>query len=224
MFTQHPLNPRPGSRRINRESILRQISHQPLKAAREREYLWHVSNGAHHPHVDVQSYSPAFASRGRKIRCDGAKPKCYHCSRRQVNQECTYDSIPKRRGPDRTQRARVSGTRQEIDRGPYSRRRRCLPTTVDKAGSSNGTQQPRVVAKPSLPDTLQPQQCDAYIDTLDPGFELLENVAGFSISDARDHSQMLTVDSASTGYAVSRPFLQPGYIVNCILVFRPRRT
>lgn len=155
-------------------------------------------------------------SRGRKIRCDGAKPKCYHCSRREGNKECTYDAIPKRRGPDRIQRARTSGTRQATDGGPPPRRRRYGPTTVDRerAGSENEshsiTQWPRVPAKPSVLDTLSvyPQQDDVCIHTLDPGFELL---AGFSTPNLRNHSEMLTVDSASTGHTVSRHFLPFDY-------------
>jgi hypothetical protein len=158
-------------------------------------------------------------SRGRKIRCDGAKPKCYHCSRREGkgNKECTYDAIPKRRGPDKTQRARTSGTRQETDGGPLPRRRHRGPITVDQAGSeSDGiTQQPRVT---SILDTFEnstlfihPQQYDACIHTLDPGFELLESMAGFSTVDPCNLSQMLTVDSASTRHTVSRPSLLSGY-------------
>lgn len=72
--------------------------------------------------------------RGRKIRCDGAKPKCYHCSQRDGNKECTYDVLPKRRGPDRIQRARTSGKRQETDGGPPPRRRRRGP---DQAASES---------------------------------------------------------------------------------------
>jgi hypothetical protein len=62
-------------------------------------------------------------------------------------------------------------------------------------------------------DTLfaHPQQDDVNIDTLDPGFELLEHMAGFSTANTRNHSQILTVDSVSTGYAVSKPFLSPGH-------------
>ncbi len=56
LFTQHLLNPGPGSRSkilLDRELILRQISHQPPKAGHEREYFWHVFNGTHHLHNDV---------------------------------------------------------------------------------------------------------------------------------------------------------------------------
>jgi len=155
---------------------------------------------------------------------------CYHCSRRGGNKECTYDTIPNRRGPDRTQRARTSGTRQETDGRPPPRRRRRVPITVDQAGSeSDGiTQQPPVTAKPLILDPSEdstlfdhPHQYDVSIQTLDPGFELLESMAGYSTANPLDLSQMLTVDSASTGHVVSRPFCHQA-IANCILALRRR--
>jgi hypothetical protein len=61
-------------------------------------------------------------SRNRKIRCDGAKPACEVCSKRGVS-ECSYDTAPKRRGPDR-----APGARQRVpidsDGKPIRRRRR----------------------------------------------------------------------------------------------------
>jgi Fungal Zn(2)-Cys(6) binuclear cluster domain len=67
-------------------------------------------------------------SRTRKIRCDGAKPTCHNCSRRSTNggATCSYDSAPKRRGPDKTPGARqrtARDTNQE-DIGTVRRRRR----------------------------------------------------------------------------------------------------
>ncbi|EJD03209.1 uncharacterized protein FOMMEDRAFT_168239 [Fomitiporia mediterranea MF3/22] len=43
--------------------------------------------------------------RARKIRCDSTRPSCNNCIRRQ--NECQYDAVPKRRGPDKR-----PGTRQ----------------------------------------------------------------------------------------------------------------
>uniref|UniRef100_A0A0W0G457 Zn(2)-C6 fungal-type domain-containing protein n=1 Tax=Moniliophthora roreri TaxID=221103 RepID=A0A0W0G457_MONRR len=43
--------------------------------------------------------------RGRKIRCDSTRPVCNNCVRR--SNECEYDAVPKRRGPDKR-----PGTRQ----------------------------------------------------------------------------------------------------------------
>lgn len=69
-------------------------------------------------------------SRTRKIRCDGAKPQCHNCSRRSKSgDECTYDAVPKRRGPDKTPGARQRMARDahvgsESDVAASRRRRR----------------------------------------------------------------------------------------------------
>jgi len=57
-----------------------------------------------------QPYSNIFLSsstlsRSRKIRCDSTRPVCNNCVRR--SNECEYDLVPKRRGPDKR-----PGTRQ----------------------------------------------------------------------------------------------------------------
>ncbi|KAF8073616.1 hypothetical protein FPV67DRAFT_1478620 [Lyophyllum atratum] len=73
-------------------------------------------------------YVACVQCRGRKIRCDGAKPVCHNCSRRTAgNNECDYDPTPKRRGPDKTPGARQRVARdgnEETDGGPVRRRRR----------------------------------------------------------------------------------------------------
>ena len=51
---------------------------------------------------DCSQHHPS--SRSRKIRCDGAKPKCQKCVRR--SSDCDYDAAPKRRGPDKKPGAR----------------------------------------------------------------------------------------------------------------------
>lgn len=68
-------------------------------------------------------------SRTRKIRCDGAKPICLHCSRRSTTNPddstlCTYDSAPKRRGPDKNPGSRQRISAHESTHGGKVRRRR----------------------------------------------------------------------------------------------------
>lgn len=69
-----------------------------------------------------------MCSRTRKIRCDGAKPQCHNCSRRSKNgEDCTYDAVPKRRGPDKTPGARQRMAREAragSEGGVAARRRR----------------------------------------------------------------------------------------------------
>lgn len=80
------------------------------------------------PKLSVNLWLAIFqTSRTRKIRCDGAKPTCHNCGRRvNGSNECSYDAVPKRRGPDK-----VAGARQRMARevrngieGTVSRRRR----------------------------------------------------------------------------------------------------
>ncbi|KAH9176032.1 hypothetical protein EDB89DRAFT_1846911 [Lactarius sanguifluus] len=98
--------------------------------------------------------------RGRKIRCDGAKPVCHHCCQRGGNEPCTYDSQPKRRGPDRVQGARTRGTGPKEGDGEPARRKRRRPPTVDQdttpqeATSSYGINLPLATASPSALDIL----------------------------------------------------------------------
>ncbi|KAG1822857.1 uncharacterized protein BJ212DRAFT_1264145 [Suillus subaureus] len=75
-------------------------------------------------------YVACLQCRTRKIRCDGAKPQCHNCSRRSKSgDECTYDAVPKRRGPDKTPGARQRTARDahvgsESDAAVSRRRRR----------------------------------------------------------------------------------------------------
>ncbi|KAH9922814.1 uncharacterized protein BXZ73DRAFT_91534 [Epithele typhae] len=78
-------------------------------------------------------YVACVQCRGRKIRCDGAKPVCHNCSRRSENpQLCNYDAAPKRRGPDRVPGARQRGIPGQTGERPPRRRRR--PPPPDAAG------------------------------------------------------------------------------------------
>ncbi|KAG1751227.1 hypothetical protein EDB19DRAFT_1628599 [Suillus lakei] len=75
-------------------------------------------------------YVACLQCRTRKIRCDGAKPQCHNCSRRsKIGDECSYDAVPKRRGPDKTPGARQRMARDahvgsESDVAASRRRRR----------------------------------------------------------------------------------------------------
>ncbi|KAH8104576.1 hypothetical protein BXZ70DRAFT_921504 [Cristinia sonorae] len=74
-------------------------------------------------------YVACVQCRSRKIRCDGAKPICHNCSRRTgspstLPPDCTYDTVPKRRGPDRNPGARQRHPGQETSEGGKVRKRR----------------------------------------------------------------------------------------------------
>lgn len=156
----------------------------------------------------LPSYSPpssSFSSRGRKIRCDGAKPVCYHCCQREGDEQCTYDALPKRRGPDRVQGARTRGTRPREEDGESPIRRRRPPATFDQdtmpsqeASSSYGIKRPLVTANPSaldilgdpVPDVHQ-QNAGAQNHSLEVNvFQSLES--GVRLSSTASHDQTPT--------------------------------
>jgi len=98
-------------------------------------------------------FSTFMHSRTRKIRCDGAKPICHNCSRRSTGSggTCSYDSAPKRRGPDKTPGARQRAGRdasQETDADVVTvhRRRRkrdtSLPSKSDIRSTGEGDADP----------------------------------------------------------------------------------
>lgn len=151
-----------------------------------------------------------LSSRGRKIRCDGAKPVCYHCSQRDGDEQCSYDSLPKRRGPDRIQGARTRGTRAQEDGEPRRRRRHPVVTVEQAAGGgSRNIGRPSIAAEPSTIDTLgdttvfvHPQQNGVRPDGQEPNrFEVLENSVEFS--STASSGQMLVLASTSSGHSVS---------------------
>ena len=104
-----------------------------------------------------------YPSRSRKIRCDGAKPICHNCSRRsdQTN-PCTYDSEPKRRGPDKTPGARqrsLTGS-QEGEPRRRTRRRTVDDPSVVNAADPKGkalAQDPVPLTARSLPSPISPR-------------------------------------------------------------------
>jgi hypothetical protein len=126
---------------------------------------------------------------------------CFHCVQREEN-ECTYDTLPKRRGPDKIRGARSRAAGPEDGGEPPPRRRRRRPTTVDQAASANHDPQQYGVLNEVDPD---------------PGFELLEGSALFGTT-ASDN-EMLTVESGVTGHTVSILLVPLWFVINCMLAF-----
>lgn len=165
------------------------------------------------------SYNPlslTFSSRGRKIRCDGAKPVCYHCCQREGSEPCSYDPLPKRRGPDRVQGARTRGPKPKEGDGERRRRRRRPPPTVDQeatppqeAGSSYGMERPSVTTDPSALDTHGDPVPDVHQQSAaEPNRTLEINVlqalgSGVRLSSAVSHDRTLTRDPTRSRNPVS---------------------
>ncbi|KAK2459632.1 hypothetical protein APHAL10511_008277 [Amanita phalloides] len=101
-------------------------------------------------------YVACLQCRMRKIRCDGAKPVCHNCNRR-ANSECEYDSLPKRRGPDRIPGVRqriVGGSRNQLTDASQTRRRRRVQEIRDNRLATSGFEDisinPLVLQAPDL--------------------------------------------------------------------------
>ncbi|RXW24529.1 hypothetical protein EST38_g1353 [Candolleomyces aberdarensis] len=98
-------------------------------------------------------YVACIQCRTRKIRCDGAKPACHNCGRRTTgNNECTYDPVPKRRGPDKTPGARQRMARDAQDEADGARRRRRRDTSAtDMTSASTSSTRSASTPRPEIP-------------------------------------------------------------------------
>jgi len=70
------------------------------------------------------SVTDGLFSRSRKIRCDSTRPNCQNCIKR--GNECVYDKVPKRRGPDKRPgtRKRSCKKRQSDGSDPQPKKKR----------------------------------------------------------------------------------------------------
>ncbi|EAU85892.2 hypothetical protein CC1G_02915 [Coprinopsis cinerea okayama7 len=124
-------------------------------------------------------YVACIQCRTRKIRCDGAKPTCHNCSRRTTgNNDCTYDSVPKRRGPDKCPGARqrsARGANGEVV-GPRRRRRTTRSDTTASNSDTNANTiskqapavEPLVQALPQSPLDPGPHPINAHANQPHP--------------------------------------------------------
>jgi len=115
--------------------------------------------------------SHLISSRTRKIRCDGAKPVCHNCGRRtNGDNECNYDPIPKRRGPDKTPGARqrmARDVRNEVDSSSSTRRRR---RARDNSASTTHQEHPtRQSSIPGSPPARKHSSDNSNSLSLSPG-------------------------------------------------------
>ncbi|KAA1468777.1 hypothetical protein DENSPDRAFT_915286 [Dentipellis sp. KUC8613] len=103
-------------------------------------------------------YVACLQCRSRKIRCDGARPVCHNCGQRGEN-DCNYDSAPKRRGPDKVQGARTRTTKRKEEEGvPVRRKRRRTGSTAnaDHVVPTQATTSEADGRPPLIPDSAAP--------------------------------------------------------------------
>lgn len=127
---------------------------------------------------------------------------CYHCSQRDGGEQCSYDALPKRRGPDRIQGARTRGTKP--NEGGEPRRRRRHTVTVEQAagGGSYGIRRPSVSTEPSTLDaTIVAHTQQSVVAVGSDDFDLLESSVQFS--STIPSNQILALESTSHGHPVS---------------------
>jgi hypothetical protein len=75
--------------------------------------------------------------RGRKIRCDSARPVCTNCHRRK--NLCEYDAAPKRRGPDKRPGTRRRSCKKRPADGSTSPARKQKKTAVENSSTEDGS-------------------------------------------------------------------------------------
>ncbi|KAJ7055843.1 hypothetical protein C8F01DRAFT_447310 [Mycena amicta] len=64
-------------------------------------YAYPDSSSASSSSPPLSSVIACQQCRRRKVRCDSIRPACGNCLRRKTPEECVYDAVPRRRGPDK---------------------------------------------------------------------------------------------------------------------------
>ncbi|KDR67042.1 hypothetical protein GALMADRAFT_1133694 [Galerina marginata CBS 339.88] len=98
--------------------------------------------------------------RSRKIRCDSTRPVCNNCHRR--SNDCEYDLVPKRRGPDKRPGTRQRSCKKRPADGsapPPPKRKR---TTAERSTEQRELPPSRV--KENLQDSKRPSPTSRHVD------------------------------------------------------------
>ena len=93
------------------------------------------------------SYPVHITSRSRKIRCDSTRPTCNNCARR--SNECEYDLVPKRRGPDKRPGTRQRSCKKRPADGSTP------PRSKRKRTSSDQIIDPQEIPAPRVKENVQ---------------------------------------------------------------------
>jgi hypothetical protein len=98
-------------------------------------------------------------SRSRKIRCDSTRPVCNNCARR--SNECEYDLVPKRRGPDKRPGTRQRSCKKRPADGSTPPRAKRKRTSTDQITEPQDIPPPSRV-KENLQDSKRSSPVDRY--------------------------------------------------------------
>ncbi|KAI9508507.1 hypothetical protein F5148DRAFT_890384 [Russula earlei] len=108
--------------------------------------------------------------RSRKIRCDSTRPNCQNCIKR--GNECVYDKVPKRRGPDKRPgtRKRSCKKRQSDGSDPQpKKKRRTDPVDQVTTAHAGYTLHEAYYVKPSPSSTQTPSTSRPSRSEIQPG-------------------------------------------------------
>ncbi|KAH6912789.1 hypothetical protein BKA70DRAFT_1097562 [Coprinopsis sp. MPI-PUGE-AT-0042] len=177
-------------------------------------------------------YVACVQCRTRKIRCDGAKPQCHNCGRRSTGcNDCVYDPVPKRRGPDKCPGARQRMARSGSDAAGSRRRRRTARSTSQASestpGDSDSHQEPSSALEPLSLSHPHPATADQSVNPQHSDFASVQSYGRqyspecgchglvhcpdlFELTDSRKPSAMAAPASAyaevlNNVYSVVRP-------------------
>lgn len=157
--------------------------------------------------ISLSKYRPItrpvhIISRSRKIRCDSTRPICNNCARR--SNECEYDLVPKRRGPDKRPGTRQRSCKKRPADGSSP------PRAKRKRTSSEQITEPQEIPAPSrVKENMQDskhsspiRQVDRY--TQDP--HLSHPHSGLSSTDVRIQTDPTTHYKVCY-FIISSPYL-----------------
>ncbi|KAI0697750.1 hypothetical protein C8T65DRAFT_806929 [Cerioporus squamosus] len=107
----------------------------------------------------IRVFVACYQCRGRKTRCDGAKPICYNCQKRPSEAEqCSYDSGPHRRGRER-RKARDGAPQQRSTSKKVPMRTRGMGKSDARRSNPGREEAPKDVQAPYLEaSTAQAQE------------------------------------------------------------------
>ncbi|KAF9447897.1 hypothetical protein P691DRAFT_801654 [Macrolepiota fuliginosa MF-IS2] len=115
-----------------------EADHRPSPVVTPERTEPSISNAANTSRETRKGITPVVIAcrlcRARKIRCDSTRPECNNCLRR--NNECEYDAMPKRRGPDKrpgTRQRRCKKRAPDDPTPPNPKRRRTIPEPPTEA-------------------------------------------------------------------------------------------
>jgi hypothetical protein len=119
-------------------------------------------------------------SRSRKIRCDSTRPNCQNCVKR--GNECVYDKVPKRRGPDKRPGTRKRSCKKRQSDGSDSQpKKKQRADPVDQGTTAHVGYNQYEISPVAVPmfGSAQQRASEADIESPTPSSSLVDPAASF---------------------------------------------